>query len=75
MAQGIVPPAWAAPGDLPISEVTASILEGFDGDGVHVLFADGSVWFVPKDTDFEDLKKFFTIEGAKKFDREQVLGR
>ncbi len=65
---------WAAPGDLSIDEVDASILEGLDGLGVLVLFADGEVWFVRSNTRFEDLKKFFTIEGAKKHDREQVLG-
>jgi hypothetical protein len=65
---------WAAPGDLSIDEVDASILEGLDGHGVLVLFADGEVWFVPADVPLEDLAKFFTIEGAKEHDREQVLG-
>jgi hypothetical protein len=64
---------WAAPGDLSVDEVDASILEGLAGYGVLVLFADGEVWFVPSDASFEDLKKFFTIEGAKRYDREEVL--
>jgi hypothetical protein len=64
---------WAAPGDLSVDEADASILEGLDGHGVLVLFADGEVWFVPSDASFEDLKKFFTIDGAQQHDREQVL--
>ena len=65
---------WAAPGDLPLDQVDASILQGLDGHGVLVLFADGEVWLVPPDVPLDDLKKLFTIEGAKKHDREQVLG-
>ena len=65
---------WAAPGDLPIDQVDASILQGLDGHGVLVLFADGQVWLVPPDVPLEDLEKFFTIEGAKKYNREQILG-
>jgi prepilin-type processing-associated H-X9-DG protein len=64
---------WAAPGDLPISEITASVLSGLDGHGVNVLFADGTVWYIPHEVRFEDLKKFFTIEGARQFDRERTL--
>ena len=56
---------WAAPGDISIEDVSPSILQGLDGDGVHVLFADAEVGFIPVDTPFEDLKKFFTVEGAK----------
>lgn len=66
---------WAAPGDLSIDEVDASILDGLDGYGVLVLFADLEVWLVPPDVPLGDLKKFFTIEGAKRYDREHVLGR
>jgi hypothetical protein len=65
---------WAAPGDLAIDQVDASILEGLDGHGVLVLFADCEVWFVPADVPLEDLANFFTIEGAKEHDRDQVLG-
>lgn len=65
---------WAEPGDLSIGDVPQSIVEGLDGDGVGVLFADGSVFFLRADVPLADLKKFFTIDGAKKHDREQVLG-
>jgi prepilin-type processing-associated H-X9-DG protein len=66
---------WMAPGDLDVRNVPASITQGILGGGVHVLFADGSVWFFRPDTPLEELKKFFTIEGAKQYDREKVLGR
>jgi hypothetical protein len=64
---------WAEPGDLPIDDVPNSIVNGLDGDGVRVLFADGEVWLLRNDVPLEDLKKFFTIEGAMQYDREQVL--
>jgi hypothetical protein len=65
---------WAEPGDLDIGNVPQSITAGIDGDGVHVLFADGTVWYVHKAVPLDDLKKFFTVDGARRFDREQVLG-
>jgi hypothetical protein len=65
---------WMAPGDLDIRNVPASITQGILGGGVHVFFADGSVWFFRPDTPLEELKKFFTIEGATQYDREKVLG-
>jgi hypothetical protein len=39
-----------------------------------VVFADGQVWFLSADIPLEDVRKFLTIDGAKKHDREQVLG-
>ena len=65
---------WMEPGDLHIDDVPESITRGIDGRGVHVLFVDGEVWYLDADVPLDDLKKFFTIEGAKKYDREQVLG-
>jgi len=66
---------WAEPGDLGINDATESITSGSDGAGLHVLFADGAVWFLNSNVPFEDLKKFFTIESARKHDRHEVLGR
>jgi prepilin-type processing-associated H-X9-DG protein len=64
---------WAEPGDLHVDDVDESILAGPDGGGLNVLFADGSIWFLSSKVPLEDLKKFFTIEGAKAHDRDQVL--
>jgi len=64
---------WMEPGDLSLNAVPPSIVQGLDGDGVHVLFADGSVWFLRSDVPFADLQKFFTIQGSKHYDRETVL--
>jgi hypothetical protein len=64
---------WAAPGDLAIDEITPTILEGLDGEGVPVLFANGAVRFVSAEVPLEDFKKFLTIEGAMKYDAEQIL--
>lgn len=65
---------WMEPGDLRVDQVPESIVRGMDGDGVHVLFADATVWFVASDVPLGELTKFFTIDGAKQWDREQVLG-
>lgn len=64
---------WTEPGDLPVDEAGPSLMQGVDGEGLQVLFADGSTAFVPAETPFEDLKKFFTVEGAKRYDRNEVL--
>jgi hypothetical protein len=64
---------WAEPGDLGIERIPESIAGGVDGGGVHVIFADGAVWFLRADVPLGQLRKFFTIEGAKRYHREQVL--
>jgi hypothetical protein len=66
---------WAEPSDLNIRNIPDSITQGVDGRGVLVAFADGKVWFLRADVPLDELKKFFTIEGAKRNDREQVLGQ
>lgn len=68
---------WMEPGDLSIeqlasSEKTKQLLLG--KDGYVVLFAGGEGWVLSGETPISDLCKFFTIEGAKQFDREQILG-
>jgi len=64
---------WAEPGDLDIEHVPESLARGVDGGGVHVLFADAAVWFLRADVPLGELREFVTIEGAKRYDREQVL--
>jgi hypothetical protein len=65
---------WMAPGDLSLDNIPESLVYGLDGDGFHVLFADGQIWFLSSDVPLEKVQKFFTIDGAKKHDREQTLG-
>ena len=65
---------WMAPGDLSIDDVPESIARGVDGDGVFVGFADESVAFLRNDVPVEVLKLFFTVEGAAKHDRWDLLG-
>lgn len=64
---------WTAPGDLNIDEIPEANTAGPDGGGVHVLFANGEVWFLHRDVPLVDLKQFFTIEGGEKYDREKLL--
>lgn len=68
---------WMEPGDLSIeqlvpSEETKRLLLG--QDGYAVLFADGP-WILSDRLPFSDLCKFFTISGAKQYDRQQILDR
>jgi hypothetical protein len=72
---------WPAPGDFDIRTMPRTICAP-DGKGISsrlpggffVVFADAKVWFLSDKTPFETLKKLFTIEEAKKYDREKLLG-
>ncbi len=66
---------WLEPGDLLADEVNQTHLQGLDGTGTHVLFKDGTVWFLKAGTPLEELQHFLTIEGAKQYDRDQILGQ
>lgn len=65
---------WAEPGDLSIDDLPEAFCQGLDGDGLHVLFADGTVWFLRRDVPLAELRKFCTVDGARRHDREPVLG-
>ena len=72
---------WPAPGDFDVRTMPRTInakdgkgISGQNPGGFVVLFADGWVWFMSEKIPFETLAKFFTIEGAKKHDREKLLG-
>jgi hypothetical protein len=72
---------WMQPGDFDIRTMPKTI-NAPDGRGIssrypggfHVLFADEIVWFLSDKVPFEALEKFFTIEGARKNDRQKILG-
>lgn len=64
---------WMEPGDLSPDKVPRNLTAGLFGRGVHVLFADGTVWFLRREVPLQDLKKFFTIRGAEQYDRHSVL--
>ena len=72
---------WMAPGDFDIRTMPRTI-NAPDGRGIssrfragfHVIFADGAVWRLSHDTPPAALEKFFTIEGARRFDRDELLG-
>jgi hypothetical protein len=74
-------PRASAPGDLDIRTMPRTI-NGADGHGIssryaggfHVLFADWRIWFVSQRVPFDELEKFFTVEGARKYDAEELLG-
>jgi len=71
---------WPAPGDLDIRTMPQTI-NSPDGRGIsskyvggfHVIFADGQVWFLSEKVPFEILRRFFTINEATEYDREELL--
>jgi hypothetical protein len=65
---------FSQPGDVDVRQVTSAITQGGDGRGVHVGFADGSVWYLDKSVPFEHVNHFLTIEGARQHDRDELLG-
>jgi hypothetical protein len=70
---GSLDSAWMEPGDVRLEDLPPLLMDGVEGDGVQVLFADCSVWFVPRQVPVNDLKKFMTIEGARQNDRSLLL--
>ncbi|MHB0959937.1 MAG: leucine-rich repeat domain-containing protein [Pirellulaceae bacterium] len=64
---------WTQPGDLDVRDVPPSLVDGIDGLGVHVAFADGEVWYLEREVPLAVLKRFFTVEGAATRDREAEL--
>lgn len=64
---------WASPGDLNVDALPSDLTSGVHGDGVTVLFLDGSVEFLSNRVPLETLKNFTTATGARKHDRETEL--
>lgn len=71
---------WPAPGDLDIRNMPQAVNDpegkGVSSkytDGFHVVFADGQVWFLSNQVPFVELRKFFTISGARTHDRDTLL--
>ena len=72
--------SWPAPGDFDIRTMPRTICAP-DGKGISsrnpggffVIFADCRLWLLLDKTPFEALAKLFTIEEAKKNDREKLL--
>jgi len=68
---------WMEPGDLNVEHLVVSkqareLLQG--ESGYAVLFADGSPWILSCQLPFSDLCKFFTVAGARQYDRDKILG-
>ena len=57
-----------------INAKDGSGISGQNKGGFVVLFADGQAWFLSEKIPFATLEKFFTIEGAKRYSREKLLG-
>lgn len=64
---------WAEPGDINIDHLPENFTSGTTGDGIMVMFLDGTVWFIHQNIPVGVLKKFFTVEGARQYDRMKEL--
>ncbi len=67
---------WMETGDLNVEQLDASektkrLLSG--KNGYAVLFADGEAWILSDELPVSELRKFFTIDGAKRYDRDKIL--
>ncbi len=71
---------WMEPGDLDLRTMPRTInapdgrgISGTTRGGAWVATADGSVHWIPNDTQFEDLEPFFTIQSAEANDINSTL--
>ena len=72
---------WMEPRDLRVDQIAGGMNElngmriGSDHrDGFFVMFADTTRWFLRHDVPVDELRKFFTVESAREYDRDDVLG-
>ncbi|MBT6157693.1 MAG: DUF1559 domain-containing protein [Planctomycetaceae bacterium] len=73
---------WMAPGNFDIRSIPNTInsaeeigISSKHRGGAHIGFADGEVWFISETVPFDELKNFFTIDGARMNNRESLLGK
>ena len=69
---------WTQPQDLDFEAIDFSTnqvggLNSEHSEGVTVLFADGSVHFIPKDAAPEDIEALLTVDGGEKVDAVDVV--
>lgn len=72
---------WMQPGDLDVGDLarsphsadTTRQLFGTAKESFIVGFADSEVWVLANSLPLGELMKFFTIEGAQRYDRDAVL--
>lgn len=64
---------WAEPGDIHIDHLPENFTSGTTEDGIMVMFLDGTVWFIHRNIPVDTLKQFFTVKGARQYDRIKEL--
>jgi hypothetical protein len=64
---------WMEPGDIRVDELTQKNTEGVRADGVHVLFADGQVWYLSRNTPIENIRKLCYVERGGDVTRDSLL--
>lgn len=65
---------WLEPRDIDVRQLRQLPLNGPDGTGCLVLFADGTLALLDANTPLDLVHTFCTISGAKSADRGELLG-
>ena len=77
LAVGDTDIGWGEIGDLQVDQ-QGNLLSDWPGPvfgkWVGVLFADGRVWLLDADVPTDELSRFFSVDGAKTHDADEVLG-
>lgn len=66
---------WGCKGDLDLENLPPNLTQGIDGIGITVLFRDEEIWYLDKSVPLELLKRFMTVDGCKRYSKEELLSK
>jgi hypothetical protein len=69
--------AWGEAGDLRVDEFGRLIDHWpgpIDGSWIGVCFGDGRAWLLRASVPLTDLERFFTVDGAREYNADEILG-
>jgi hypothetical protein len=67
---------WMQPGDIDAGNLNRfRSLTSTPLDGFHIVFADYAIWYMSSETPRELIARFFTIDGSRRHDRDDVLAK
>jgi hypothetical protein len=75
---------WMKPGDFSVEDgriLTGRTIRDSHGPlrlgngcgGIHLLFADFTIWYLSDETPIDEIRKFLTLSDARKFDRDAEM--
>jgi len=65
--------SWAGPGDVRLADIDSAITRGYHGNGINVAFVDHVVWYLDNTVPSNLLRRFCTVAGARKLNRDVEL--